>query len=1053
MTQFTKCLWWCASAGESVPAELRSRILPRQAGGHVQALSQGLRYLCRRLLDGGVEVCVLLRPGFYATQPNPEIADGHRICRRCDASCLTCVGPSRGNCSSCSSGHSLQEGVCVVSTGCTDGQYQDSSGKCHACDATCLKCTGPQSEDCISCVSSRALDEGRCVLECAKGKYQSGGRCHLCDHTCATCVDAGPANCNSCDTDKFGVERYLYKGQCLDACPEAFYHTKEMSCEPCSDHCWLCTSSAYCLKCNSSYYVSDGACMKLECGEGEVEDPDYDDCMACEEGCSKCVLYNPRHCLSCTEGFYKNCPAKTYSVDEEMTCVPCDDNCVSCDEHECYWCETDLFLSEGRCVSVCPIGFYGDEDTNDCEECHSDCVTCSGPEDNDCLSCEEGTMLENGECVSDQEVCPIKTFRTDDDECEDCHPSCESCYGEERNQCTKCTKGLGYPAGQVCRSCAAGCESCGRNATHCLNCEEPLVLHKHQCVEECPPAHMLRDGECQRCPSACQECSPLGQCTALKAVLCAGCEEYHFLHEGLCVLDCPERFFEDKDRGECLRCHPDCVLCDGPNDNDCDTCADPEAILHNGACLVACSTHTYRDTMTGDCEDCDASCLTCSGPHASSCTSCREGLSLEGHGHCVPSPSNCLPHQYANQDGECHPCHKYCRRCSGPRKTECLSCNQRHLLLNGTCADECPSGYYEDESGQKCEPCHPSCDTCVGRHSQECLTCKAHLFREGKECVETCQHGHYGNTGSRMCERCDPSCGECMGAREDSCLSCAPGLIYMRREGRCLPSCPLGYHHDSMHRTCEPCHATCRTCSEGMCESMCDISQYPVMKGSGHACEDCDTSCLECRGPGPANCTMCPAQAILEAGGRCLLCCRQGEDATTQQQDCCNCTETRGECVLSTNLAFTNDEEEEARGNLTVFIIACVLLVLGLVALVFLIRHSRSKSAPPDIPPRGYEKLGSGGGYGGGSRHGGYSSSASYSGHAGSSGGRFQEAQLVDIGERRSGSKDDDDDDDEDEDIVYMGQDGTVYRKFRYGQLGEDNDDELEYDDESYTFR
>lgn len=159
-----------------------------------------------------------------------------------------------------------------------------------------------------------------------------------------------------------------------------------------------------------------------------------------------------------------------------------------------------------------------------------------------------------------------------------------------------------------------------------------------------------------------------------------------------------------------------------------------------------------------------------------------------------------------------------------------------------------------------------------------------------------------------------------------------------------------------------------------------------------------------------------------------------------------------GECVLSTNLAFTNDEEEEARGNLTVFIIACILLVLGLVALIFLIRHSRSKSAPPDIPPRGYEKLGSGGGYGGGG--GGYSSSASYSGHAGSSGGRFQEAQLVDIGERRSGSKDDDDDDDdEDEDIVYMGQDGTVYRKFRYGQLGEDNDDELEYDDESYTFR
>ncbi|KAM6976267.1 proprotein convertase subtilisin/kexin type 5 [Tautogolabrus adspersus] len=1077
--------------------------------------------------------------GFFATKQNPEIADGHRTCRRCDASCLTCEGPSRGNCSSCSSGHSLQEGVCVVNTECTDGEYQDANGECHACDATCLKCTGPRREDCISCAVSRALDEGRCLLECEKGKYLSGGQCHLCDHTCATCVEAGPANCTSCDTDKFRLERYLYKGLCVDACPEAFYHTKMKSCEPCSDHCRLCTSLNRCLKCNTSYYVSDGVCAKLECGEGEVEDPDYDDCMACEEGCKKCVLYNPRHCLSCTEGFYnfqdgcyKNCPAKTYSVEEEMICVPCDENCVSCDEHECYWCETDLFLSEGQCVSVCPDGFYGDEDTNDCEECHSDCVTCSGPEDGDCVSCEEGKTLENGECVSEHEVCPSKTFRSDDGECEDCHPTCESCSGEEKNQCTRCPKGQflttqqtcvskcpggffasrlsgvceacpegcvlcvdsqhcsrcqstrkaqlflqdgqcvqqcarGYPAGQVCRSCAAGCASCEKNATHCLGCEEPFLLHKHQCVDECPPAHTVRDGECHHCPSACEECNPLGQCT--------GCEEYHFLHEGLCVLDCPERFFEDKERGECLRCHSDCALCDGPNNNDCDDCVDPEVTLYNGACLASCPAHTYRDALTAECRECDASCLTCSGPHSNSCTSCRDDHRLEGHSHCVPLANKCSPHEYADQHGDCHPCHKYCHRCSGPGKTHCLSCNQRHLLLNATCVDACPTGYYEDEPGQKCEPCHVSCRMCVGENSYECLACKIHLFREGKECVETCQHSHYGNTDSGLCEKCDPSCGECIGGGEDSCLSCALGLIYLRKEGRCLPSCPQGYFHDAVHRTCEHCHASCRACSgkdsrscdscspgfllsDGMCETMCDVGQYPVIKGSGHACEECDVSCLECQGPGSANCTMCPPQAILEAGGRCLLCCRheeEEEEASTQQQDCCNCTETRGECVLSTNLAFRNEEEEEARGNLALFIIACILLVLGLVAVVFIIRHSRSKRAPPDITPRGYEKLGSAGGYGG-SRHGGYNSSSSTShsnrGASSSSGGRFQEAQLVDINERRSAAKDDDDDD-EDEDIVYMGQDGTVYRKFRYGQLGEDNEDELEYDDESYTFR
>lgn len=151
-------------------------------------------------------------------------------------------------------------------------------------------------------------------------------------------------------------------------------------------------------------------------------------------------------------------------------------------------------------------------------------------------------------------------------------------------------------------------------------------------------------------------------------------------------------------------------------------------------------------------------------------------------------------------------------------------------------------------------------------------------------------------------------------------------------------------------------------------------------------------------------------------------------------------------------MAFKNEEEEEDRGNLAVFITACILLVLVLVVIVFLIRHSRLKSAARDIAPRGYEKLGSGG-FGGSSRQG-YSSasSASYSGHAGLSTGHFQESQLVDISNRRSGHKKVDDDDDEDEDIVYMGQDGTVYRKFRYGQLG-DNEDDLEYDDESYTFR
>lgn len=49
--------------------------------------------------------------------------------------------------------------------------------------------------------------------------------------------------------------------------------------------------------------------------------------------------------------------------------------------------------------------------------------------------------------------------------------------------------------------------------------------------------------------------------------------------------------------------------------------------------------------------------------------------------------------------------------------------------------------------------------------------------------------------------------------------------------------------------------------------------------------------------------------------------------------------------------------------------------------------------------------------------------------------------------------RDRDYDEDDDDDIVYMGQDGTVYRKFKYGLLNDDDDDELEYDDESYSYQ
>ncbi|XP_053474688.1 proprotein convertase subtilisin/kexin type 5 [Ictalurus furcatus] len=1088
---------------------------------------------CTRCADGYVMEewkCVSsCSHGFYPTQtPSDLTGKTQGNCKRCDVSCLACIGPGKRNCSECVEGLMLQDGACVLTHNCADGEYQDDHGNCNACDSTCLKCKGPKKDDCVWCASPRLLDEGQCVVRCPEGKYASGGQCRVCDHTCAQCVDAGLSDCTSCDKDRFGQDRYLYGGKCVTACPVAHFHTSEKICEPCPEHCSRCSSATHCLKCNSSYYLSQGTCTPLECGEGEVEDPEYDDCMACEEGCKKCVLYNPKNCLSCSDGYYKfeegcykNCPAKTYAVEGTMSCMACENDCVSCEEDECHWCEADFFLSDGKCVRECPEGFYADEDTQECEECYTGCKTCTGPEEDECVRCHEGLVMVNGECEAEQETCPDRTYVTEEGECEACHPSCEVCWGRLKNQCTtcvtgrymstdqqcvtrcpagsfgsketwqceacpqgcaqcqdeqrctrclstrksalylqngqclrQCTRGY-YPAGALCKSCAPGCASCEQSATNCLSCQQPLVLHNHQCVKECPPAHTLRGGECMPCPDGCLQCSEEGQCTK--------CKE-DFLHEAGCVSACPGGFYEEE--GVCARCHSDCELCHGSGPNDCDSCVDPDRTLHSGTCVSACPSQTYRDSRSGECMVCHSTCRTCSGPLDTDCTSCPEGLRTDMHGRCA-TPTSCPSHHYSDRDGTCHLCHKHCQQCSGPDHSQCLSCYPNHYLLNGSCVNECPTGFFSGET-QRCEPCHPNCVSCTGRHSHECLSCSTHLYREGKECVEICRPGHYADEESRVCEQCEPTCAEC--AQAERCVSCREGLLFIKKQGQCVSSCPSQHYHDTIHSTCEPCHATCRTCtgkgvkecsschpgdsfSEGTCDSLCAMGEYYMSEEEYYNCKPCDQSCLACQGPGPQNCTGCHAQFNLAAGGRCLPCCKDqdaGEkDTTAVQEDCCNCTQTRGECVLSTNFAFRNHEELEHSGNMFIFITTSILLLLVLgVVVVFVARSFSKRPAPETAVARGYEKLGNSSGrdiFRGGTT----SSSSTSSRHAGGSGsgyGYLHEEQLVDLRDRRT-SQNDDDEDDEDEDIVYMGQDGTVYRKFRYGQLGEDQDDQLEYDE------
>lgn len=65
-----------------------------------------------------------------------------------------------------------------------------------------------------------------------------------------------------------------------------------------------------------------------------------------------------------------------------------------------------------------------------------------------------------------------------------------------------------------------------------------------------------------------------------------------------------------------------------------------------------------------------------------------------------------------------------------------------------------------------------------------------------------------------------------------------------------------------------------------------------LLQGPGVLCDKCHDSCIECKGPGALNCTVCPASfSIYVNEGRCVQCCHSKlEDYT----ECCDCNEVIG---------------------------------------------------------------------------------------------------------------------------------------------------------------
>ncbi|KAM9206534.1 proprotein convertase subtilisin/kexin type 5-like [Dugong dugon] len=790
--------------------------------------------------------------------------------------------------------------------------------------------------------------------------------------------------------DKLRRQRVLFQGECREHCPVGHYPAPQHTCLPCPDHCALCQGPHVCKRCADGYFL-----------------------LPTNHTCRK---------LECAQG--------------------------------------------GRCVTKCGPGFYGDPEVGECEPCHRACKTCTGFGYDECSSCQEGLQLLHGKCVG---------------------PAQTRVEGKFWNASVTGFLARGfYAEAGLCERCSSPCRTCEGDATHCFSCEGGFVLEQGLCREACSERHVAVEGVCRRCPEMCQDC--------IHEETCKECMPDFFLYNDTCHQSCPQGFYEGS--RQCVPCHEDCLECSGPGEDDCYLCADTFLVFYDGQCLDECPAGTYFQKGTNDCQVCHKTCQTCTswGP----CTTCQEGLRKNSHGRCV-AYKECTHAEYWDEEAHrCKPCHARCLRCTGPAEDQCRACPRESLLLTQsfptqvfildpkhihrpqghcliplvpphprytvgeawdtcgvldtkkssfpdmTCVKDCPEGYYADEESHQCAPCHSSCRTCEGRHSTQCQSCWAGWFQLGKECLPQCREGYYAENTTSQCERCNMSCKACRGPRPVDCLSCDTFFFLLRSKGECYRTCPEHYYADQSTQTCERCHPTCDKCKGkgalnclscvwsyhlvgGICTSDCLTGKYRVGEGDKFNCENCHESCVECKGPGAKNCTECPANLLLHMDdNRCLRCCNTSDPTDTQE--CCDCQDTIEECILRPS--EIGPAAEHSRTAL--FIVSSIMLVLLLGAAVIVWRRSRSRAQP--TKKAGYEKLAK--------LNKAYSSTKSS--HRESS--SFEEDQVIEY-------RDHDYDDNDEDDIVYMGPDGTVYRKFKYGLLDDDDEDELEYDDESYSYK
>lgn len=858
----------------------------------------------------------------YAECPSNTLKKGI-TCIDCESLCKTCA-LSIDTCTSCNDGYKLYENQCVIDCP-SDTTVQIDDYTCSDCDGGCKYCEGVY-DNCTACNPTLVLHENECLAYCYSGYFNDSSVCVKCSG-CKECEDSAD-NCIECDSSLL-----LYDGKCVDSCPEGTYISTG-TCESCGDACKTCSEKGSCDSCNDGDSLYEKACIS-QCPNGYVdslgvcvlassvspcntgctaellvnsqcdtvcnlEDCNFDnqdcqdfgtcgsqkyldgtDCFDCVYPCRQCdsstfctacqlsistgelLLLKENYCIepsTCSEGY----------TQVGVYCKKCDDSCKYCNQDikTCTSCNTGSYLYNGECISSCPTGESVTVGSV-CIKCASNCLTCSGTYDT-CTTCDSNNVLQGAIC---QSVCDsgYTVTTADPTTCKACTGNCITC-SSSTSSCLSCKTGtLLYGStcisacpsdttilvGSTCVECTNNCATCKYSTDYCTSCQDPYLKFSSQCIETCPSGYEERLGECN--PYCAEGCT---QSMLYNKVCDSFCNTENCLFDNyICVggSDCDYGMYQSG--SECLNCTYPCNTC--ASSVYCTSCELNEdgvqMLIYDGSCYLDCPSGTFKDSL--QCKDCDSECKECEGSE-SECVACFDEEVLY-EGSCELS---CPSGVTVEIDGECFDCDNSCKECAGSTTT-CTKCLTGLVLSNGECRSQCTDGYTLTEiSPLKCIKCQ-GCKTCLGSEYY-CLTCDTNKVLLDNICYTSCPSGYTTTTTSpSTCIPCDSTCKTCS-TETTYCTSCySPQILNSYNNCQDPPACPTGQYSDSSG-ICQPCNSNCTSCTTTSTKCTSCTTSYFV---SSSICKPCNTNCQNCIGTS-TSCSSCNEEYYLNSDKKCASC-------------------------------------------------------------------------------------------------------------------------------------------------------------------------------------